>query len=62
MSITKIAEKIFDEVSQQIDMDTVTKKQVFVNAFINGLLYGEVIAEDDIEIEIYEEQLDLPIH
>jgi len=62
MSITKLAEKLFDELSQGIDFDSASKKEIFVSAFINGILYGESLLDEDLEIEVCEEQLDLPIH
>ena len=60
--MNELAQKVFDRISEEVDFNEYSTREIFINAFINGILYGETIQDEDIEIEVYEEQLDLPIH
>lgn len=44
------------------DGEIVNAEDLFVHAFILGFMYCEDIGDEDVEMVLYEEQLDLPIH
>ena len=62
VSLNKLARKVFQEAMKGHDGQTVNAEELFVHAFILGFMYNEEIADQDVEIIFYEEQLDLPIH
>lgn len=62
VSLNKLARKVFHEALKDYDGQIVNAEDLFVQAFILGFMYNEDIGDEDVELVLFEEQLDLPIH